>query len=190
MPAPARAASGRGRPTVESTPCLDVLKLYHGGSLTHGTETVLQWPLNTVHVRADHSRLLVSIDGGAETVVQFGAMERRKGDRPHFFCPACDRHAYRLYGDRLQCRRCAGLVYAVQYDRQWDWCPALHRVYRLRARLGAELPPFGSLPPREWRGRTGPRQDRMVAQIKAAEAEVLEALRKMTIGAARLHRGK
>jgi hypothetical protein len=171
MLAPARAASGKARPTVEGTPRLDVFRLYRAGGLTHGAETIVQWPSSTVHIRADHSRLLVSIAGGAETVVQFSFQARRDGDRPYFLCAACDRQAYRLYGDRLQCRRCSGLVYSVRHERRW--CPALQRVYNLRAKLGAELVPFGSLPPREWRGRAGPRHDRLVAQIRAAEAEVL-----------------
>jgi hypothetical protein len=183
-------ASGRGRATVENSPALDVLELYHAGGLVHGVSTVLQWPSSTtVHVRADHGRLIVAINGGLETVVQVDILALVSGDRPHVRCPACDRRTYRLYldGDRFQCRQCAGLTYAVQYERQW--CPALQRVYKLRARLGAELTPFAPLPPRPYRGNAGPWHDRMVAQIQAAEAEVLEALRKTTAAAARLHRG-
>jgi hypothetical protein len=137
--------------TVDGSPALDVLELHHQGGLTHGAETVWEWPGPTsVRVRTDYGRLLVTVDGGPEMVVQHGAQARPEGDRPHFYCPVCDRVVLRLYltNDRLQCRHCADLVYAVQYGRRW--CPALQRVYKLRARLGADLAPFGPLPPRPW----------------------------------------
>jgi hypothetical protein len=176
------------RKMVEDLPALDVLELYHAGGLVHGVSTILQWPPSTtVHIRADHGRLIVAINGGLEVVVQVEYLALI-GDRPHVRCPACDRRTYRLYldGDWFGCRQCAGLAYAVRYERRWS--PALQRVHKLRARLGAELTPFAPLPPRPYRGLAGPWHDRMVAQIQAAEAEVLEALRKTTAVAARLHR--
>jgi hypothetical protein len=157
----------------------------------HSVETVWGWPgRQSARVRTDYGRLLVSVDGGPEMVVQHGAMARPEGDRPHLYCPLCDRAVFHLYlvDDLLQCRHCAGLVYAVQYGRQW--CPALQRVHKLRARLGADLAPFGPLPSRPWDGRSIRWYDRLVAQIQEAEAEVLEALRKTTAIVAKRHGGK
>jgi hypothetical protein len=189
-PATAHTFPSGGRKALEDQPALDVLALYHAGGLVHGASTILQWPgLLEVCVRADHGRLLVAIDGGAEEAVPVAYTPAGLGgDRPHVRCPVCDRRTYRLYldGDRLRCRRCAGLAYVVRYERRW--CPALQRVYKLRARLpDAELTPFGYLPPLplRWNIRW---YDRLVAQIRAAEAEVLEALRRTTAVAARLHR--
>jgi hypothetical protein len=190
LPATARTFPGGGRKMLEDQPALDVLALHHAGGLVHGTVTTLRWPGSLeACVRADHGRLLVAIDDGLEVVLQVD-YQAAASDRPHVRCPSCDRRVYRLYlldGDRFRCRRCAGLAYAVRHERRW--CPALQRVYKLRARLpGAELTPFGAIsrpPGLRWNDKW---YVRLVRQIRAAEAEVLEALRKTTAAAARLHR--
>jgi hypothetical protein len=177
------------RKMLEDLPALDVHALGTAGGLVHGTSTILRWPGSLeVHVRADRGRLFVGINGGLEVVVALDYTSAGLGgEQPHIRC-SCGRRAYRLYldGDRFRCRHCAGLTYAVRHERRW--CPALQRVHKLRARLpGAELTPFAPLPPlpRYWNIRW---YDRLVAQIREAEAEVLEALRKTTAAAARLHR--
>src|SRR5215813_15432770 len=63
---------------------------------------------------------------------------------PWFECPLCGRrcrHVYLL--DPIACRRCHRLDYASRH--LYRQTPAVHRVARLRRKLGADLRPFAPL---------------------------------------------
>jgi len=69
------------------------------------------------------------------------------GERPFLVCPDCSRAVLRLYlaDDRFRCRRCHGLAYASQREREHH--RALRRARRLRQRLG-HAGRAGGIPPR------------------------------------------
>jgi hypothetical protein len=122
------------------------------GALVAGTTTTWQWTYPsttfTARVRAEHTRILVSIADGPEIVVQIDhAPTNYGGDRPYFLCPGCATRRWHLdvQGHALVCRVCCKLDYRSRYE---FWSPALRRAIKLRRRLGAEPVPFGPLPPR------------------------------------------
>jgi hypothetical protein len=98
--------------------------------------------------------------------------------RPWFECPLCGRrcrHVYLL--DPIACRRCHRLDYASRH--LYRQTPAVHRVARLRRKLGADQAPFASLPPRP-PGRSKAYHDRLVAKIQAEEQALVEHLGTIT----------
>jgi hypothetical protein len=85
---------------------------------------------------------------------------------PWFECPLCGRrcrHVYLL--DPIACRRCHRLDYASRH--LYRQTPAVHRVARLRRKLGANPRPFAPVPARP----TGRKayHERPVAKIHAEE---------------------
>jgi hypothetical protein len=80
------------------------------------------------------------------------------------------RHVY-LRDDRIACRKCFRLDYAVRHLRRQT--PAIGRVERLRRKLGdCDIRPFAPLPPRK-RGRSQAIHDRLVAAIQAEEERLV-----------------
>ena len=93
---------------------------------------------------------------------------------PWFECPQCGRrcrHVYLL--DPIACRRCHHLDYASRH--LYRQTPAVHRVARLRRKLGADLRPFAPLPARP-PGRSKAYHERLVAKIQAEEQTLVEHL--------------
>jgi hypothetical protein len=185
-----RKGSPRSSPRLflENHPAIGVYDLYRRGALVHGAVTVLQWPQLTVRVRADHGRLFIAVDGGLEEMVLLEHLPCfHGGDRPLLLCPACSRRVWNLHArnGRLGCRLCLGLSYARRHVHRW--CPALYRVRRLRARLGAEPVPFAPLPPRRWfqHHRT---YDGLIRRLEAEEAKVLARFAQTITELAHLHR--
>jgi hypothetical protein len=81
------------------------------GALVAGTTTTWQWTYPsttfTARVRAEHTRILVSIADGPEIVVQIDhAPTNYGGDRPYFLCPGCATRRWHLdvQGHALACR--------------------------------------------------------------------------------------
>jgi len=173
---------------LENHPAVNIFDLYRRGALVHGTTTALQWPQLTVQVRADYGRLFIAVDGGLEDIVLIDHMAAHYGgDRPYFLCPACGRRTWNLYmrEGRLECRLCLGFSYARRHV--YRWCPALHRVRRMRALLGGELTPFAPLPPRrpnQWRQT----YDRLIRRLEAEEAKVLASFGQTMAELAHRHR--
>jgi hypothetical protein len=94
--------------------------------------------------------------------------------RPWFSCPRCGRpcrHVYLI--DPIACRRCHRLDYASRH--LYRQTPAVHRVARLRRKLGADLRPFAPLPASP-RGRSKAHHDRLVALVRAQEQALVEHL--------------
>src|SRR5215470_7596086 len=94
--------------------------------------------------------------------------------RPWFECPRCGRrcrHVYLL--DPIACRRCHRLDYASRH--LYRQTPAVHRVARLRKKLGADPQAFAPMPERR-RGRSRAYHERLVAMIHAEEQALVEHL--------------
>jgi hypothetical protein len=94
------------------------------------------------------------------------------GSQVFFLCPTCNRRILELaFGrERFHCRHCLRLVHVSSQEGHSD--RAMSRANKLRKRLGAE-PGLDSfyLRPKHMRQKTFERID---AQIRAAEAEVLD----------------
>jgi hypothetical protein len=172
------------RDTDEACRALNVHTLHHAGALILGTTTHWQWPHPLTPIRAsvcaaEASRIFVSINDGAEILVLI-AWEQASvllgGERPYFLCPGCARRTWHLYikGQRLVCRTCGGLHYSCRHMSEWDL--TLHRIAKLRRRLGAAPGVQSPLPPRPRHGRAKRVYDRLVAELAAHEAEALGKL--------------
>jgi hypothetical protein len=173
----------------EDYPVIKVDRLQRSGALVAGAVTTLQWPDLVVTIRAEHTRILISLEGSSETLVQFEHQPSTGGgDYPLFNCPACSRVVRHLYikAGRLGCRKCFRLEYASRHLHRSN--PVVHQIIRLRAKLGAELAPFGSLPPRPRRYPQHCRYDRIVEQIRVEEAKVLARFGQTMAAVARRHR--
>jgi hypothetical protein len=98
--------------------------------------------------------------------------------QPGFLCPVCRRRVWRLYlkANECCCRFCGRLDHRVRHEHRW--CPALHRVRKLRARLASDRP------------LTNRQRRRMIEQIAVYEAKVFEALTKTVMALERRRRGK
>jgi hypothetical protein len=101
-------------------------------------------------------------------------------ERPWFVCPACGQRCRHLYlRDRIGCRRCHRLDYAVRHLRRQT--PGVGRVERLRRRLGdCEEKPFAPLPMRIRRGRSRAYHDALVARIHDEETKLVGYLQGVT----------
>jgi len=92
---------------------------------------------------------------------------------PWFECPSCGRRCWHIFLDELACRKCLRLDYAVRH--LYRQTPAVHRVARLRKKLGADPCPFAPLP-------AGPPcrgsacHEKLVAMIHAEEQALVEDL--------------
>jgi hypothetical protein len=133
---------------------------------------------------AREATISILVNGKPEEVDVVFDPRNYGGDGQRFFlCQTCSRKVQHLYlpreGERLACRRCAGLTYRSQHTRR----RGLHRARDLRRKLGASEELLAPLPP-----RPRPRQhlavakyDRLVAQLVAAEAVIAAQLRDMVV---------
>jgi hypothetical protein len=78
--------------------------------------------------------------------------------------PACGRRCKHLYLDELACRICGGLDYASRHLHRT--VAGLHRIRRLRRRIGVDQRPFASMP---WPPRHHTRFHRIAAEIRTLE---------------------
>jgi hypothetical protein len=164
----------------DACPRLNVHQLHQAGALVAGAVSRWRWPHPVapldVRARCDGGRLLLSLDGGAEVSVVIAREPGTLGnDYPVFECPGCGVRRWNLHvkDGRLACRLCHRLRYASRHANRWS--PALRRAAKLRRRLGAELAPFGSLPPRPRRYPSFLVYDRLVAQLAVYEGKAQAA---------------
>jgi hypothetical protein len=75
--------------------------------------------------------------------------------------------------DPIACRKCLRLDYASRH--LYRRTPAVHRVARLRRKLGADPRPFAPLPPRR-PGRSRAYHEKLVAMIHDEEMKLAEHL--------------
>jgi hypothetical protein len=93
---------------------------------------------------------------------------------PWFECPRCGRRCRHIFLDELACRKCLRLDYAGRH--LYRQTPAVHRVARLRRKLGAADPrPFAPLPASP-PGRRRAYHERLVALIHDEEQSLVEHL--------------
>ena len=113
---------------IESRARLDATMLNRIGALVDGVVTKLQWGEKGYRLATRAPNLLVN--GNPVLVVW------TDWALPWFECPQCGRrcrHVYLL--DPIACRRCHHLDYASRH--LYRQTPAVHRVARLRRKLGA-----------------------------------------------------
>ena len=90
---------------------------------------------------------------------------------PWFECPRCGRRCRHIFLDDLACRICLRLDYASRHlHRQM---PGVHRVARLRRKLGVYPHPFAAIPERP---KHHVRFHRIAERIRAEEAGLVEYL--------------
>ena len=97
--------------------------------------------------------------------------------KPAFVCPACNRDCYCLHEKAgvFACRKCHGMSYASRH--LYRSVPGVHRVSRLRRKIGADPRPFTPLPKRP---KHHARFHRVVAQILFEERALLGHLQTLT----------
>jgi hypothetical protein len=97
--------------------------------------------------------------------------------RPWFECPRCARRCRHIFLEELACRKCLRLDYASRH--LYRQTSGVHRVARLRRKLGADPRPFAPLP--ECRhGRHRAHHEKLVAKIHAEEQALVEHLQTIT----------
>jgi hypothetical protein len=157
------------RPTVETTPRIGVGDLQKVARPPYG-------PL------AREATVRVVVNGKPEALDVVCDARNYGGDGQRFFlCPMCSKKVQHLYlpreGERLACRRCAGLTYRSQHTRR----RGLHRARDLRRKLGASEELLAPLPPRPRQHMAAAQYDRLVAQLVAAESVIAAMLRDMVM---------
>jgi hypothetical protein len=154
---------------VEANPRLDVFMLHRIGVLVEGAVTRLTW--------GDHGgcQLVmrapdILIEGTKVAVIWDEPMEGVS--RPWLECPACRQRVRHLYlRNRIACRRCHGLDYASRHLHRQT--PGIHRVVRLRRKIGADPRPFI---PILQRPKSHVRFHRIAERIRAEEASLVDYL--------------
>ena len=121
---------------VEANPRLDVWMLLQCGGLAEGATTRLQWGGKGCQLARHTPDILVN--GNRIPIVW------DEQGRPWFGCPACGRRCKHLYLDELACRICGGLDYASRHLHRT--VAGVHRIRRLRRRIGVDRWPFASMP--------------------------------------------
>jgi hypothetical protein len=114
------------REVASGLPEADAFRFRREGKLPPGADRIV--------LDAAGTKVAVSINWEP---VHFG------GARPWFRCPWCSarRRFLRAKGDQLACFTCLGLAHRSRAQR-WKMARPLHRVARLRLRLGLDPRPF------------------------------------------------
>jgi hypothetical protein len=84
-----------------------------------------------------------------------------------FLCPRCGRRCKHLYFDELACRTCLGLENACRHVHRS--VPGIHRIKRLRRRIGVDERPFSPIPRRQ---RHHLRYNRIADEIRGLELKL------------------
>jgi hypothetical protein len=94
---------------------------------------------------------------------------RDKSRRRWVLCPLCETLCRHLYSDgqQLACRRCLRLEHAIRH--QFRRIPAIHRIRRLRRKIGVDPNPFAI--------KRNPKVRHRVQAIYAEEAKLLVHMR-------------
>jgi len=160
---------------VEANARADIWTLLRCGALVEETATELRWGEQRYVLARRGPNLL--LDGNPILVVWDEPMPGV--GRPWFECPVCKRRCRHLYlRDPIACRTCHRLDHASRHLHRQT--PAVHRVERLRRRLGDCDPrPFAPLPERR-QGRSRAYHEKLVAMIHAEEQALLGHLQTVT----------
>jgi hypothetical protein len=148
---------------IENRARLDATMLNRIGGLVDGAVTEVKWG-DRKYQLATHSPNLW-INGNRVLVVW------TDWALPWFECPRCGRRCRHIFLDELACRICLRLDYACRHlHRQM---PGVHRVARLRRKLGADPHPFANIPERP---KHHVRFHRIAERIRAEEAGLIDYL--------------
>src|SRR5262245_22655604 len=110
------------RPFTTARPALSVHALHHAGALVVGERTLWQWnrpkTTTTAAVRAENSRIIITVDDVATVVLIDRVPVRLGGTRPYFLCPHCGERSWDLYmhKDHFTCRVCQQLDYPSRHQ--------------------------------------------------------------------------
>jgi hypothetical protein len=152
---------------IESHARLDATMLNRIGGLVDGAVTQLKWGDRGYQLATHRPNLW--INGNRVLVVW------TDWALPWFECPRCGRRCRHIFLDELACRICLRLDYASRHlHRQM---PGVHRIARLRLKLGADPHPFAPLPERP---KHHVRYHRIVARISNEEAKLVGHLQTVT----------
>ena len=153
---------------VEANPRLDVWMLLQCGGLAEGATTRLQWGEKGCQLARQTPDIW--IDGARVPVVWDEPMAG--AGRPWFECPACGRRCRYVYlRDVIACRTCHRLDYASRHLHRT--VAGLHRIRRLRRKIGVDQRPFAPLPRRQ---RHHLHYHRIVAEITRLERGLVNYL--------------
>jgi len=123
---------------IESRSRVDVWALQQCGALMDGATTELWAGLRGYQLATHAPNLWI---GETRVLVIWDEQ-----GRTWFECPACGRRCKHLYLDELTCRICLRLDYSSRHLHRT--VPGIHRIRRLRQRIGADPRPFAPLPKR------------------------------------------
>ena len=175
--------NAKGRPTTTEAFRLDVNSLNRSGALNPGAYSTSTWtrdsePIGNIHVQATDTGVTLIYrsrigDGDwadhREGIVIVWEPCRFGGWRPFFHCPDCARRVVYLYGlRRYLCRRCQGLCYPSQREREGD--RAQRKANRIRVRLGG-TPGWQNIPSRP-KGMHRRTYDRLINVIILADGVI------------------
>jgi len=150
---------------IENRPRLDATMLNRSGVLVDGAVTELRSGDGGYRLETHSPNLWVNGDRVLVVWTDWAL--------PWFECPRCHRRCRHIFLDELACRKCLRLDYASRH--LYRQTPAVHRVARLRRKLGADPHPFAPLP----ECRHAPSRayyERLVAKVHAEEQALVEHL--------------
>jgi hypothetical protein len=157
---------------VEANARLNIWDLLQCGGLVEGTTTRLAWGEKTYRLASRPPNLWI----GRNPIPIVWDEPMEGVARPWFEC-RCGRRCRHIFLDELPCRKCLRLDYASRHLHRPT--PAVHRVARLRRKLGADPRPFAPLPARP-PGRSKAYHERLIERIRAEEQALVEHLGTIT----------
>lgn len=197
-PGSGRRPTYSGKGTAEGSMPLDIRRLAKAGALQAGTSSGWQWSTggrvhSSIRIWAEvggvtlsytyrpHSATPEVVSQPIRIVTTPGTLG---GQRPWFACPACGKRVAVIYGAgrHFACRKCKGLAYESQTEREDD--RAARKADRIRKRLGwpaGILNPSGGKPKgMHWRtfSRLSAEHDDLVLQAMEGMARQLGLLRR------------
>ncbi|MDG2205169.1 MAG: hypothetical protein P8M79_07955 [Alphaproteobacteria bacterium] len=181
-----------GRPMTTESFCLGVNQLNKAGGLVAGWAGVWTWTrdgeqFGNAGVRATDDGIVLNYrcrigDGDwtdhHEPIAVSWEPCRFGGRRPFFHCPGCTQRVLFVYArGRYLCRRCHGLTYPSQRERESD--RAQRKANRLRGCLGGD-PGWQNIPSRP-KGMHRQRYERLVSEIIIADAVTDDAAARLLV---------
>jgi len=162
---------------VENNPRLNVFALLRSGALTDGVVTRLKWGEKACQLTPQRTGILLDDGEQQQRIAIVWHSPLPWIGKPAFVCPACNRDCYCLHEKAgvFACRKCHGMSYASRH--LYRSLPGVHRVSRLRRKIGADPRPFTPLPKRP---KHHARFHRVVAQILFEERALLGHLQTLT----------
>lgn len=175
--------------TVEGLRFIDVQDWHRRGLLKPGQWISWSWQRNgeksgsiAVEVESERVVLRYGISGPGGKYQRFREPAyldfspcNRGGKRPWFQCPSCGHRVVVLYFCQyFGCRRCHRLAYKSQQVGKWE--RLVHRIRKIRVRLGGPPEIVGPFPPKPPRMRWSTYQ-RLESEERKAQLEHLAAMK-------------